>query len=200
MGEKINENQKISGSPLPIFPGSVLRSYPRLTVSKFVAPPRRKCRGYRFEPWPIYIQSLKLDHLSWFQFLYVELKQSSFQELGELPDFELPDVLPDLPGVAQNLAFVNDLTDLPDIPFFEPANKSGNSQRVSSEASAVLQQLPPPEALPEVRSTAPLPPTEAPPDLPPLPDPEPIPDLPMASKPVQQKSSDEPGWITKILL
>ena len=117
------------------------------------------------------------------------------QELGELPDFELPDVLPDLPGVAQNLAFLPDLSDLPDIPFFD-VPKSGNPH-VPSEAASVLQQLPLPEVLPKVQSTPPLPPTEAPPDLPPLPesipDPLPQPDLPMAAKPVQSKSSDEPG-------
>ena len=127
-----------------------------------------------------------------------------FQELGELPDFELPDVLPDLPGVAQNLAFVTDLSELPDVPFFDVGGgggKSGNSL-VSSEAAGFLQH---PEVLPRVESTPPLPPTEAPPDLPPLsvdqpdlsslPDPEPFVQLdpPMASKPVQAKSSDEPG-------
>jgi len=88
------------------------------------------------------------------------------------------------------------LTDLPDFPFFDVV-KSGNSQ--GSTEPVNLQQLPLPEvqSIPEVLKIPPLPPTEAPPVLPVLPDPALVsqPDLPvtMASKPIEKKSSDEPG-------
>jgi hypothetical protein len=63
-----------------------------------------------------------------------------FKDLGDLPDFELPDFLPDLPGIAQNLAFANDLEDLPDIPFFE--EKSNVNQALPTPAVLHLSQPP----------------------------------------------------------
>ncbi len=95
-------------------------------------------------------------------------------------------MLPDLPGIAQNLAFANDLTDLPDIPFFEDkswSNPNTVDPVVLSPPLPVLevkQEIPP----------RPLPPTEAPPSIPVLPDP--IAELP---KPVLPKHVDEPGTL-----
>ena len=121
------------------------------------------------------------------------------QELGDLPDFELPDVLPDLPGIAQNLAFSTDFVDLPDIPFFD-VSKPGHLQ-VSTEVVALTQQLPPllPEVkpVPEIHSIPPLPPIEAPPTLPTLqlPDPEATvqSNHSIATNHAPQKSFDLPG-------
>ena len=94
-------------------------------------------------------------------------------------------MLPDLPGVAQNLAFANDLADLPDIPFFEDKSWSNpNTIEPAVLLSASLPVLDVKQDLPP----RPLPPTEAPPSIPVLPDP--IAELP---KPVLPQHVDEPG-------
>jgi hypothetical protein len=101
-------------------------------------------------------------------------------------------VLPDLPGIAQNLAFAHSsLDELPDIPFFED-NKSlpvlSPPMPVQEPQTRVVQQQE------EQRTGPPLPPVEAPPTLPPFP---PEPELPKASQPVQttvpDRQPDEPG-------
>ena len=94
-------------------------------------------------------------------------------------------MLPDLPGIAQNLAFANDLADLPDIPFFEDKSWSNpNTVEPAVLLSASLPVLDVKQDLPP----RPLPPTEAPPSIPVLPDP--IAELP---KPVLPQHVDEPG-------
>ena len=133
----------------------------------------------------------------------VNLKYYFFQDIGDLPDFELPEVLPDLPGIAQNLAFVlSSLDDLPEIPFFEDVK----SVSVLSPPLPVLSaSLPDPQTeirqvqhqQEELRPGPPLPPIDAPPTLPPFfPEPE-LPEIPMASKPVKTsapaRQPDEPG-------
>ena len=117
------------------------------------------------------------------------------QDIGDLPDFELPEVLPDLPGIAQNLAFAQtSLDELPDIPFFEDSK----SLSVLSPPLPVPQPRPPKQEQVEQKAGPPLPPIEAPPTLPPFfPEPE-LPEISMASKPVEAsaptaRQPDEPG-------
>ncbi len=88
-------------------------------------------------------------------------------------------MLPDLPGIAQNLAFA----DLPDIPFFE-------DKPIPNTVEPVVLSAPLPvlEVKQEELPPRPLPPTEAPPSIPVLPDP--IVELP---KPAIPQHVDEPG-------